>query len=92
MGVGEPLPPQDMMGALDAIYFNKYHPTMPMIHKIRYYVSLDRPPHMRPPVCLRYAIWSIAASLSETYLPSAVGFYERARRYIEATEMKVCQR
>ena len=71
------------------IYFEIYHPQLPMIHKFRYYASLDRAPHMRPPICLRYAMWTMAASFSDKYRAYEDILYERARKYIEAAEMKV---
>jgi hypothetical protein len=89
LGLQEPLPPQDMMDELHTIYFEKYHRTMPMMHKLRYYASLDRAPHMRPPICLRYAMWTMAASLSDKYSSFEAIFYERARRYLQDAEMKV---
>lgn len=89
LGLQEPLPPQEMMDELHDIYFTKHHQTMPMIHKLRYYASLDRAPHMRPPVSLQYAIWTTAASLSEKYSSFEPIFYERARRYLQDAEMKV---
>ena len=89
LGLQEPLPPQDVMDELHHIYFEKHHKTMPMIHKLRYYASLDRAPHMRPPICLRYAMWTIAASLADKYSYFEDIFYERARRYLQDAEMKV---
>jgi hypothetical protein len=89
LGLQEPLPPQDVMDELYHIYFEKHHCTMPMMHKLRFYASLDRAPHMRPPICLRYAMWTIAASLSEKYSSFEDIFYERARRYLQDAEMKV---
>jgi hypothetical protein len=71
------------------IYFDIYHPQLPMIHKLRYYASLDRAPHMRPPICLRYAMWTMAASLSDKYKAYEDILYERSRKYIDAAEMKV---
>lgn len=88
LGLQEPLPPQDMIDELYAIYFERFHPTMPMMHRLRYYASLDRAPNMRPPVCLQYAMWTIAASLSENYTGIEDILYQRARRYIDAEEMK----
>jgi Fungal Zn(2)-Cys(6) binuclear cluster domain len=89
LGLQEALPPQDMMDELHQIYFDKHHRTMPIMHKLRYYASLDRAPHMRPPICLRYAMWTVAASLSDKYLSFEDIFYERARRYLQDAEMKV---
>jgi hypothetical protein len=44
---------------------------------------------MQPPICLRYAIWATAASVTEKYLQYEDVLYERARKYIELAEMKV---
>jgi phytoene/squalene synthetase len=62
---------------------------MPMVHKNRYLAALHLPAHMRPPVCLRYAIWATAASMSDKYRQYDDMLYERARRYIDQAEMKV---
>ncbi|KAL8961982.1 MAG: hypothetical protein Q9193_001545 [Seirophora villosa] len=45
-------------------------------------------PHMRPPVCLRYAMWCLAANLSGKYRSHQEIFYRRARKYAEMDEMK----
>lgn len=62
---------------------------MPIMHKLRFYASLDRSPNMRPPICLRYAMWTMAASLSEKFSDIEDLLYKRSRKYIEAAEMKV---
>lgn len=43
---------------------------------------------MRPPVCLRYIIWCLAASVSNKYSFLQEHFYQRARKYAEIDEMK----
>ncbi|KAI1003466.1 hypothetical protein K3495_g4741 [Podosphaera aphanis] len=88
LGLQEPLPPSGMMDELYEIYFEKFHPTMPIIHRTRFHTSLNLGPASRPPVCLSYAMWTLAASLSTKYLACEEVFYERARRYIEMAEMK----
>ncbi|KAF4626934.1 hypothetical protein G7Y89_g11226 [Cudoniella acicularis] len=88
LGLHEPLPSQEIMDELHKIYFEKYHPTIPMLHKYRYLASLDRAPHMRPPICLRYAIWMMAASLTDKYSSYEDVFYQRARSYLQEAEMK----
>lgn len=60
-----------------------------MIHRYRYFASMDRAPHARPPVCLRYAMWAIAATLSDEYVRFEDLLYKRARFYADAAEMKV---
>lgn len=64
---------------------------MPIIHRARFYLSLDRAPNARPPICLLYAMWTLAASLSPKYSAYEEVFYERTRRYLELAEMKVRQ-
>lgn len=88
LGLDEPLPPQGMIDEMHQIYFDLFHPTMPLMHKYRYYASLDRAPQARPPVCLRYAMWAMACSLSDKYMCLEDLMYQRARHYIQAAEMK----
>ena len=45
-------------------------------------------PHMRPPICLRYAMWCLACSITEKYFGLQEHFYIRARKYAEIDEMK----
>lgn len=49
---------------------------------------LCRAPNQRPPVCLRYAIWTLASSVSEKFQPHRDLFYKRARKYVEADYIK----
>ncbi|CZS93123.1 uncharacterized protein RAG0_03541 [Rhynchosporium agropyri] len=88
LGLEEPLPPQEMIDDLHRIYFDKIHPIMPMIHKGRYFASLVKAPKSRPPICLRYAMWSMACSVSDQYLCLEDLMYERARHYLQVAEMK----
>lgn len=70
------------------IYFRKIHPTCPMIHKARFYSSLNQAAHLRPPVCLRYAMWTLACSASDAYADMGPHFYRRSRKYMELDEMR----
>ncbi|KAI7237583.1 hypothetical protein KC330_g3050 [Hortaea werneckii] len=88
LGLDEPMPPQDVIDELNQAYFDKIHATLPMIHRPRYYASLDLAPHMRPPVCLRYAMWASAAAVTDKYQDLQQHFYARARKYIQQDEMK----
>lgn len=88
LGLDEPLPTQDVIDDLNRIYFEKVHPSLPMIHRPRYYAAMNLAPHMRPPVCLRYAMWCNAAVVSDKYEGLHEHFYQRARKYIQQDEMK----
>lgn len=59
-----------------------------MIHKYRYFASMDLAPDRRPPICLRYSMWCHAASITDRYMHHQDIFYRRARKYIELDEMK----
>jgi hypothetical protein len=61
---------------------------MPIIHRPRYYAAMDLAPNMRPPVCLRYIMWCLAASISPKYSFLQEHFYARSRKYSELDEMR----
>lgn len=61
---------------------------MPMIHKYRYQAAMNLAHHMRPPICLRYAVWAMACSVTEKYFGCADTFYNLARKYAEMDELK----
>jgi hypothetical protein len=88
LGLDEPLPPQDVMDELYQIYFTKVHPSFPVIHKPRFMAAMNLAPHMRPPVCLRYIMWTLAASITDKYDALQEHFYQRARKYAQTDEMK----
>ena len=41
LGLEEPLPPQETIDELHQIYFDKVHPSMPMIHRYRYMAAMN---------------------------------------------------
>ncbi|KAK6495318.1 hypothetical protein TWF481_003343 [Arthrobotrys musiformis] len=88
LGIDEALPDQHVIDELHDIYFTKVAPYGPIIHKGRYLASLDLAPQLRAPICLRYAIWMMAASVSDQYSSLQTVFYRRARKYAEEAEMK----
>lgn len=59
-----------------------------MVHKARFFAAMNLAPHMRPPVCLRYAMWALASSTSDKYDSFQSHFYQRARKYLEIDEMR----
>lgn len=70
------------------IYFEKIHPSCPVMHRPRFFASLNLGPQLRPPIGLRYAMWTMAASVTDKYESLAEHFYHRARKYLQADEMK----
>lgn len=47
-----------------------------------------RAPGQRPPVALRYAMWTSAASVTDKYIDLKEHFYQRARKYMELDYLK----
>ncbi|KAM0314461.1 hypothetical protein ACHAO8_004658 [Botrytis cinerea] len=88
LGIEEPLPLQEVVDELHEIYFDNIHPSLPMIHKYRYLAAMNLAPNQRPPVSLRYAMWTLAASSSEKYMDLKDHFYHRARKYMEMDTLK----
>lgn len=88
LGLDEPLPPQDAIDELTQAYFDKTHPSGPMMHRPRYYAAMHLAPHARPPICLRYAMWANAAAVTDKYEGLQEHFYQRARKYIQQDEMR----
>ncbi|KAI1094164.1 hypothetical protein F5B19DRAFT_482327 [Rostrohypoxylon terebratum] len=88
LGLEEPLPPQETIDELHQIYFDKIHPSLPMIHKFRYLAAMNLAPNQRPPVALRYAIWTQACAVADKYADLKDLFYQRARKYVEADYVK----
>ncbi len=44
---------------------------------------------MKPPMALQYAVWALASSGHAKYKSYHEIFYQRARKYVDADEMKV---
>lgn len=53
-----------------------------------YYAAMNLAPNMRPPVCLRYAMWVLAGSVTDKYAFVANQFYQQARKYAQQDEMR----
>lgn len=63
-----------------------------MLHPARYLQAFHSSPHMRPPMCLQYAVWAVAANEHPKYQSYHGVFYRRARQYLEADELRVGRR
>ncbi|KAG9238615.1 fungal-specific transcription factor domain-containing protein [Amylocarpus encephaloides] len=88
LGLEEPLPPQETIDELHAIYFDKIAPSLPMIHKYRYLAAMNLAPNQRPPVALRYIMWALAASVQERFFDLKDHLYQRSRKYVEMDSLK----
>ncbi|KAI1378343.1 hypothetical protein F4677DRAFT_443557 [Hypoxylon crocopeplum] len=87
-GVYESLPPFEVMEELNRIFFERQQNQIPIIHPSRYLQAFYSAPHMKPPMCLQYAMWALAASGHPKYAAYPDIFYRRARQYADLDEMK----
>lgn len=87
LGLEEAMPDRDVQDDLNRLFFERIHHTMPVLHQTRYMASMHLAPASRPPVCLQYAMWALAALATDGYEEIHSHFYARARKYAERDEM-----
>ncbi|KAI1647589.1 uncharacterized protein F4817DRAFT_337154 [Daldinia loculata] len=87
-GIFESLPPFEMMEDLNQLFFQRQGHIIPIIHPSRYLQAFYSAPHMKPPMCLQYAVWALAAHGNPKYGAYHDIFYRRARQYAESDELK----
>lgn len=51
-------------------------------------LTFCRAPNQRPPVALRYAMWTLASAITDKYIDMKDHFYQRARKYMELDYLK----
>ncbi|KAJ4309057.1 hypothetical protein N0V84_011731 [Fusarium piperis] len=76
------------MEELNTTFFQHQYHMMPIVHPGRYLQAYYGPTLRKPPMCLQYIIWALAAVGHAKYNQYHDVFYRRARQYIEADEMK----
>ncbi|KAI0194187.1 hypothetical protein F4808DRAFT_464600 [Astrocystis sublimbata] len=87
-GVYEAPPPFELMEELNRLFFGRQQQFAPVVHPGRYYQAFYSPPHMKPPMCLQYAIWALTSNNDPKYHAYHDIFYRRARQYADIDEMK----
>ncbi|KAI2630880.1 hypothetical protein GGR54DRAFT_648426 [Hypoxylon sp. NC1633] len=88
-GMFESLPPFEMMEELNRIFFERQKHMIPIIHSPRFLHGFySAASHMKPPLCLQYGMWALAANGHPRYGSYHEVFYRRARQYAESDEMK----
>ncbi|KAI1353101.1 hypothetical protein F5Y01DRAFT_323583 [Xylaria sp. FL0043] len=87
-GVFEALPPFEVMEDLNRLFFERQQQFAPIIHPSRYLHAFYSPAHMKPPMCLQYAMWALTSNGDPKYHAYHDVFYKRARQYADIDEMK----
>ncbi|PSR78720.1 hypothetical protein BD289DRAFT_508902 [Coniella lustricola] len=88
LGMFEALPPTQMIEELHEAFFTIQHPLIPIVHPGRYLTAFYSAPHLRPPMALQYAIWTMAANAHPKYAAYHSAFHSRARHYLQEDEMR----
>ncbi|KAH0293230.1 hypothetical protein KCU62_g1426, partial [Aureobasidium sp. EXF-3399] len=87
-GMDEPLPPPEVCAELTAFYFERVHPSAPILHRPRFLMAMQHTsPALRPRLSLQYAVWTLGASSHPKYEDMVDTLYRRARHYLERDEM-----
>ncbi|KAK6218925.1 Transcription factor [Colletotrichum tabaci] len=71
---------------LDQLYFDRVHPFAPILQESRYSSWSKRPDKTKPQICLQYAMWTLAASLSTQFQLERRSLYNEARQLLVALE------
>ncbi|KAE8356274.1 fungal-specific transcription factor domain-containing protein [Aspergillus coremiiformis] len=79
----------DLMRAdLDQLYFDRVHPFAPILQRWRYHIWTKQPKKSEAQVCLQYAMWTVAASLSAHFQSLRDTLYQETRRTLDAMDLK----
>ncbi|KAI1804324.1 hypothetical protein F4811DRAFT_571163 [Daldinia bambusicola] len=77
-----------MQADLDQLYFDRAHIFAPMLHQRRYFSWARSMVKTGARSCLRYAMWTLAASVSAHYQNFGDSLYRSTRRALEALDSR----
>ncbi|PWY77013.1 C6 transcription factor [Aspergillus heteromorphus CBS 117.55] len=79
----------DLMRAdLDQLYFDRVHPFAPILQRWRYHVWAKQPKKTEAQMCLQYAMWTVAASLSAQFQSLRDRLYAETRRMLDTLDLQ----
>ncbi|KAK8071480.1 hypothetical protein PG997_011683 [Apiospora hydei] len=73
---------------LDQLYFDRVHTFAPLLQKARYLAWSRKSDKNKPRLCLQYAMWTLAASLSSQFQTLRRELYTEARRLLESLDIE----
>ncbi|KAL4892833.1 fungal-specific transcription factor domain-containing protein [Aspergillus ambiguus] len=78
----------DLMRAdLDQLYFERVHSFAPILQRWRYYLWAKQPKKCDSQICLQYAMWTLAASMSAQFQAIHDALYQETRRMLDALDL-----
>ncbi|ORY71069.1 fungal-specific transcription factor domain-containing protein [Pseudomassariella vexata] len=91
LGLGMHLTPM-ICTDLDQLYFERVHVFVPMLQKFRYLSWSRQVDKNKARICLQYAMWTLAASLSSQFQLIRLELYAEVRQLLEGLEAdsRVC--
>ncbi|KAI9879284.1 MAG: hypothetical protein M1830_009014 [Pleopsidium flavum] len=76
-----------MRADLDQLYFDRVHPIVPILHKCRYFSWGKQSAASEYRICLQYAMWTLAMSLSTQFENIRDMLYTETRQMLEALDL-----
>ncbi|KAI0840337.1 fungal-specific transcription factor domain-containing protein [Hypoxylon sp. FL0890] len=77
-----------MQAELNQLYFDRVHSFAPVLHQRRYFSWARSIAKTEAQTCLRYAMWTLAASVSAHYQNIGDSLYRYTRRALESLDSK----
>ncbi|RSM04360.1 hypothetical protein CDV31_010062 [Fusarium ambrosium] len=83
-----PLQITSMMHAeLDQLYFDRVHPSIPILHQRRYLSWSKNTPKTTSRICLQHTIWALASLLSTQFTHLTEPLYQTAKQTLESLSL-----
>ena len=70
------------------LYFERVHHSVPILHRRNYFFWARSPIKTESQICLQYAIWTLAASLSSQLQDIRESLYQCTQKLLESLEWK----
>ncbi|KAJ5893423.1 fungal-specific transcription factor domain-containing protein [Penicillium taxi] len=78
--------PKLTQAELNQLYFDRVYPFIPILQQGRYFSWAKQRSPSRSHLCLKYAVWTMAASLSSQFQHMRDGLYHDTRQMLESLE------
>ncbi|RSL84681.1 hypothetical protein CEP51_003763 [Fusarium floridanum] len=69
-----------MHAELDQLYFDRVHPSIPILHQRRYLSWSKNTPKTTSRICLQHAMWALASLLSTQFTHLTEPLYQTAKQ------------